>query len=48
MAFVTVTVLFFMILNFARFHFQLVLRNNTTLEKMDSERTKNPVITEAS
>jgi len=37
-----------MILNFTRFHFQLILRNNTTLEKMDAERTKNPVITEAS
>jgi hypothetical protein len=45
-SFVVLVVLFIMVANFSRFHLLLVLHNNTTLEKMDAERTKAPVTTE--
>ena len=48
MDFAILVVVFFMMLNFFRFHLNLVLKNNTTLEKMESERSNTPVVDEVS
>ena len=39
-------ILIFIIGNFTRFHVALILKNNTTLEHLDSIRTKKPVTRE--
>ena len=44
--YITVIVLFIMILNFTIFHIKLVLDNNSTLEKLEAERSKMPITRE--
>ena len=36
-------VLLFIIINFLRFHLNLVIKNNTTLEHLDAQRKKQPI-----
>ena len=44
--YITVVILFIMILNFTNFHIKLVLDNNSTLEKLEAERNKMPITRE--
>jgi hypothetical protein len=39
-------ILFFIIANFTKFHVELILKNNTTLEHLDSIRAKKEIIKE--
>jgi hypothetical protein len=44
--YILVLILFIMILNFTTFHVKLVLDNNSTLEKLEAERSKMPITRE--
>ena len=44
--YIVVLVLFVMITNFTMFHLKLVLDNNSTLEKLESKRSKMPITKE--
>jgi hypothetical protein len=44
--YIIVLILFVMITNFTFFHIKLVLDNNSTLEKLEAERSKMPITRE--
>jgi len=44
--YIIVVILFVMIGNFTIFHIKLVLDNNSTLEKLEAERSKMPITRE--
>jgi hypothetical protein len=46
-SYIIVLVLFFIIVNFTMFHIKLILSNNSTLEKLEAERSKMPITKEA-
>ena len=45
-AYISVLVLGLVLGSFTKFHLELILRNNTTLEHLDAKRAKNPITNE--
>ena len=43
-----IAILAIILINFTKFHIKLVLKNNTTLEHLDSKRAKTLIVTEYS
>lgn len=48
LTYIIVVILFVIIVNFTVFHIKLVLDNNSTLEKLEAERSKIPITREVS